>query len=332
MTKRTKVAVIGMADGPEAVEGASVLACLDPARFERFAVLCHENESGALRPGCCDRVLLLPPLHTPGFVSALVDAIRAEGLDVLLPGSALAASLLVHAGAALERTGIHSSSLGSEGTNFDEVQDAPLTPRRRLPTIASLASFAGPWPLLLQSSCGARRMAGDPWEALRAHEALQRAILSRGANETIDAINWAAHSSLEVALVLDEGQGLLGASAVRVLADDDRLRPWMAVTIEHEQLIRVAARAAGDLDLRGPSRYLFKLDEAGFSLADARAGFPLWIEVTRAGGPPLVELAVRAALGDELARPESIYSTPAGVLFSQTAEDAVFLGGTSQTP
>jgi len=323
MAARKRVAVVGMADGPEADEGPGVLACLARARFERVAVLCHENESGALRPGCCERAILVPHHESSTQVSNLVEAVRAEGLDVLLPGSARVAVMLARSADTLRSAGAGLCTPQLEAAALDTLHGVRLAGRHPLPGTPVLGACGGTYPVVLQSSCGARRRAGDEWEALRAHEALLRSGPAGTETPSVEAINWIPHATFEVALVAD-GRGVaVASSAVRVLADDDRLRPWLAVTVENDGLVDAAARVALQLELQGPSRFLFLLDAHGFALVDARAGFPLWIEVTTVGGPPLVELAVRAALGEELATVDSIPCTPAGVLFSQTAEDAL---------
>jgi hypothetical protein len=139
----------------------------------------------------------------------------------------------------------------------------------------------------------------------------------------VEAVGWSSHGAFEVALISNDRGQALAAAAVRVLADDDHLRPWMAVTVDNEPLVHAAARAALELQLAGPSQYLFRRDERGFALVDGRPGLPLWIEVTQAGGPPLVEILVGLGGDEDAPTLESLPCTPSGVLFSQTAEDVV---------
>ncbi|MFH0947026.1 MAG: hypothetical protein V2A76_17690 [Planctomycetota bacterium] len=129
----------------------------------------------------------------------------------------------------------------------------------------------------------------------------------------------------EVALVQDAGRGALGVAAVRVLAGDGRARPWMALTIENRPLAGTAARFAAALGIEGPLHLLFQEAEGVYRVLDVQAGFPMWIEVVRKGGPNLVEMAVRQALGEPFEGPGGggLPATPAGILFSQTAEDIV---------
>jgi hypothetical protein len=323
MASRIKVAVVSLADGPEATSGASILACLDPMRYERFAVLTHPNESGAMREGVCERVLRVPPLDDEGFVTALVDLVSTEAIDQVLPGSAAAAiclagcaDILLQADAALRLGNYNPADIG-------KLKQVALASRQALPSEPELHAFEGPWPLLLQKADGSRRRAGDAWEAFRAHQGLMRSNPAGSRAVFVEAVGWSSHGAFEVALISNDRGQALAAAAVRVLADDDHLRPWMAVTVDNEPLVHAAARAALELQLAGPSQYLFRRDERGFALVDGRPGLPLWIEVTQAGGPPLVEILVGLGGDEDAPTLESLPCTPSGVLFSQTAEDVV---------
>ena len=328
MAERMRVAVVGLADGPEAEAGAGVLACLDPLRYERVAILGDRNESGAARPGLCDRVLLLPPLEEAELVPALAEAAAREQLAVLLPGSARAAEVLAEGRKVLRGAGVDPGPLNPRA--LGSCVGARLVATTRKAGIAAARRETVPaedfaaaleeqerWPLLAIGERGARRLATDWWEALRAHQALA------ADGGTVTLCDWHPEQAFEVAVVQGENAEPLAAAAVRVLAGDERARPWLAVTIENRALLEAALSFARTAGLAGPLRFLFQRREEAFELVDARAGFPLWIEVVRAGGPNLVELAVMLARGETPAGRRDSPSTPAGVLFSQTAEDHV---------
>jgi hypothetical protein len=328
MAERIRVAVVGLADGPEAEAGAGVLACLDPRRHERVGILGDRNESGAARPGLCDRVLLLPPIEDAEFVPALADAIRREELEVVLPGSARAAAVLAEGRKVLRRAGVDPGPLNRRA--LGSCVGARLVATARKAAIAAARRETVPpedlaaalekqesWPLLAIGERGGRRLATDWWEAWRAYQALA------AEGETVTLCDWNPEQAFEVALVQGENAEPIAAAAVRVLAGDERARPWLAVTIQNRPLVDAAlcfARVAG---LAGPLRFLFQRRDQTFELVDARAGFPLWVEVVHAGGPNLVELAVALARGETPEGRRDAPATPAGVLFSQTAEDHV---------
>ncbi len=328
MGERMRVAVIGLADGPVAEAGAGVLACLDPERYERIGVLGDPNEAGAARPGVIDRALLLPPLLDVGFLPALVEAIVAEDLRVLLPGSPRAAAalargrgLLAPTGVALPRRHVSSTSitdLSGEGLTA-AARWAGVAARERTEVSADEDSFEPfeTWPIALIGAEGARRVATDAWEAIRAVESLERDATR------VVACPWNPEEVFEVALSVSRARELLGMAAVRVLADDARTRPWLAVTIENRPLVVAAARFAYHNGLVGPLHFLFNKGDGPPELVDVQPGFPLWIEVVSGESQSLVDQAVLHALAAKPAAGRARPSTPAGVLFSQTAEDFV---------
>lgn len=326
MGERMRVAVIGLADGPVAEAGAGVLACLDPERYERIGVLGDRNEAGAVRPGVIDRALLLPPLHHVGFLPALVEAIVAEDLRVLLPGSPRAAAALARGRGLLAPTGValprrhHSSITEIAGKALTTAaQRAGVAARDRDQVSADVDSFESveTWPIVLIGSNGARRIAKDAWGAIRAVESL-----ARDAAQVV-ACPWNPEEVFEIALSVSRARELLGAAAVRVLADDARTRPWLAVTIENRPLVEAAARFAYHNGLVGPLHFLFNKGDGPLELVDVQPGFPLWIEVIAGEKPNLVDQAVLHALAAKPAARRAKPWTPAGVLFSQTAEDFV---------
>ncbi|MBI4879438.1 MAG: hypothetical protein HY812_07220 [Planctomycetes bacterium] len=325
MDNRRTVAVLDLWDGPEAAAGASVLAALDCARFRRVGLVLRGREAGARRNGALDATAMLPALKDAAFLEALLEALQRAGAGVLLPGSIEAAfavarwrTSLARAGVAIPPAACETLALLAEHGILEACCRASL-PVGKLADLSrepgALRAQGLHWPLLLLGAAGERRRAGDAWEALRGVEPL--AARGRVCFAPFDPARL-----FEAALVLDERRGVLGASAVRVLADDERVRPWLAVTVENETLLAAASRLGVALGLLGPAHFLFQQEGAAFHALDAQPGFPLWIEATAAAGPHLVEIAVCQALGEEAA--PAIAATPAGVLFSQTAEDFAF--------
>jgi len=326
MEDRMRVAVVGLADGPEAEVGAAILACLDPTRYERFALLAEPNEAGALREGIADHRRLLPHPSDPAFVGALLEGAARDGWQALLGGSvecnrviSAASESLAHAGVAVH---------GSDTRHLDQlyldpprevVESAELSAAQRIVVpdqpVAELFHTHLCWPLLFVGAGGERRWAADSWEALRAIESL------RERSSAVAYISCDPLRVFELALVMDDDGRLLGSSAVRVLANDACARPWMAVTIQPSVLAESAARLARELGVAGPLQFQFTHADGQFTLLDIQPGFPAWIEVVTRGGPNLVELSLRKVPGHVPASPAP--HTPPGVLFSQTAEDYV---------
>jgi hypothetical protein len=328
MGERMNIAVVGLADGPEAEAGASVLACLDPKRYRRLGVMCDPNESGAMRPGVLDRSLLLPALDENAFERALGHAIESEDLRAVLPGSARAAVALAEAREGLAATGVGLAPLERSALKACSADELVRTARRGgvatapsavLPQTPTLASFAEivRWPVLMIGARGGLRRAGDAWEALRA----QTALAEEG--DAVRLCTFDTEAVWEVSLVITGSGAAVCGAAVRVLASDDRQRPWMVVTVDDRNLLRSAARLARGAGLAGPVHFLYTREAGVASLVDVRAGFPLWVEVSLAGGPNPVECALSGALGESLATRPDFPCTPPGVLFSQTAEDHV---------
>jgi len=324
MSELLTVAALDIRDGPEAVPGASVLATLDPRRYRRVGLALDRNEPGVLRDGALDAAVLLPPLDDPRFSGALVATILREKIRVVLPGSAPAATALTRAAPLLQPCGCGTpirdaaplEALAQVGVgDLCRRFGIPLGRFFELPNDDVLqTSVELPWPVLLIGADGRRVRAGDEWEVIHG----RRELSSAG---RVSAVPVDPTRLIEAFLVTDASQRLLGGAAARVLSDDSRQRPWMAVTVDNPELLEAAKRAVLALDLTGPVTLLLQWEGPAHQIIDVVPGFPLWIEVVLGGGPHLVERAVAAALGEaESVKPEF---TPAGILFSQSFEDFV---------
>jgi hypothetical protein len=120
----------------------------------------------------------------------------------------------------------------------------------------------------------------------------------------------------EAAVVCGAGGRVRACAAVRVIASDARARPWVAVTVDDPALFRAARKVAAAV--RGTGPFVIRFEAGGaWRAADARPGFPTWVEAAHAAGVPLVHAALPRPL-----RPSAPRRKPeAGILFSQTAED-----------
>lgn len=325
MKDKTNVAIVGLADGPNAGAGVGVAACLDADRFVRFGILGHRNESGAMRSDLVDHMLLLPPVEDPGFGAALGQVVCAKGIEYFLPGSTAAARALSQASAALKSVGARAiapsfpaldkatgtgtwSLARSAGIRAVERNPAPLSPTDPLLTLM------GSTTMLLIGSNGDCRRAQDPWDAVRARESLAKH--SAG----VSLADCSPKEHFEVAVLLDSSSKTRAACCVRVLADDMNARPWMVSSIENKTLLDQAMRFAQATGLSGPLRLHFTRRGLLFHVVDWQPGFPSWIELTHTAGPDLVPLSLQDVPAD--ATPDC---TPANLLFTQTAEDFAFL-------
>lgn len=296
---RATALVIGLEDGAEGGSGPAVLACLPPARWRRIGVVAGAGEAGAYREGILDEVELLPPPGHAEFAGELARLVARHGECAVLPGSRAAAAALAD---------------WDGGTVIDSCRrdGLPSLSFTLLPSVFGPASFGYSFPCLLAGVAG-RMRAGDAWEAQRAAERLAR-------GGPVHCAVFDPLQRFEVAIVAVEGGRPLGSAAVRVLADDARLRPWAALSVDSPALLDAAGRVAAAARLEGSVTLHFQLAGRRFLCAGAEPGFPPWIELGRAAAPNLVELAARLALGAE---PAPAGHLPAGHLFTQTAEDLV---------
>ncbi|MBL7008899.1 MAG: hypothetical protein ISR76_07865 [Planctomycetes bacterium] len=315
---RPVVAVIGLEDGPEAGAGPGVLACLDAARWRRLGVVAGINEAGAYRPGILDEVVRLPAPGAAGFLGALLELVRSREVRCVLPGSAAAAAALAAAADELREAGV-----GLRLARPRDGQPLALAQGCRRAGVACLefhelpagfipASFRLSLPAVIVGP-GGRARAYDEWEAQRAAERLAAAA-GPLACATFDPTR-----VFQVAVLAEAGR-VLAAGAVRVLADDCRMRPWLALTVDSPALLDAASRLSRAAELDGPAVLHFHQRGRAFLAAGVDPGFPMWVEVCRLDGPNLVELSVRQALGEAVAAAGVV---PAGGLFSQTSDDLV---------
>jgi hypothetical protein len=332
LAARRRVAVVGLEDGPERCAGPGVLAALSRERFHRVAIAGSPHESGARCEELFDALAgaLTPASGSREAAEQLAELAREHEIEAFLPGSPAAARILARASRLLARAGARTppfdraalERLRADGIAVrcerGRVPVAELYPLAGDVTAAELAA-SGPWPVTLLGSDGARRRAVDALEAARAARTLRSQGAVRVGLAHVDARN----TYEQAALVGSDGRWL-GSASVRVLADDDRLRPWLAVTVDDERLERAGREALAVLDLRGPCSLLLHERGGEIELADLQPGFPVWIEVVLGGGPNLVELAVDDLLGGAGgSRVEPAGRTPAGTLFSHCAHDVV---------
>ena len=257
MSRIPTVAVVGVEDGPEAGPGPAILACLAPSAARRVAIATSPFEAGALRADRVDRAVCVEPpeLDEDAFRRGLLEAVEAEGIDVVVPGSPRVVGPLIRSRAllaglgatvplarsatadALERCGIHDAchrwgvatvtawELGAAGDS-------------------SPATHEIGFPVMVTSSAAWRRRARDAAELSSIRNELRDLGVAR-----ITAVAEAAAQTFEWAGIVARGGTVRARAAVRVLMDDDRGRPWIAITIRHTDLDATAERLVAALDL-----------------------------------------------------------------------------------
>ncbi len=312
---RIPIAVVGLADGPEAAAGVSLLQCLPPHRFQRIGIIADATEAGAHQPRLLDKVAHLPPPADPSFLPAMLDVIAAFGVRVILPGTtAIAQDLQAYAADFALRGAVVLAATSAMQMNqrLTVAAGQAALPMESMDEVAhSPECLAG----LLQNDRGLRKKSFDSWQALRAVEKLSDC--------SVWLSPWDGQHAYEAVVIPNLASQIIASGSVRVLADDDNLRPWMAVSMESAELDALLQRACLELRLDGPAHFLLQRSHSQFKIAAVAAGFPMWMEITRAAGPDLLGIAVDQALGEAPASLDRVQRLPAGILFSQSAEDLV---------
>lgn len=316
------VAVLGMEDGPEAAPGPSVIGALAAGGFNTCAVGLTPFESGIWREPRASKAFSFPHPPSP---KELMARLVSEGVSVVLPGSPQAALLLADAHAQLAQTSVRTPLCAPE--RFIELSRDGLHapwPRRcatplargwNLPTEVSETNFSGEWawPLVLTTDIGLRLRVTTAFHAVRAVQRLRTAGATR-----VTVIETTPSALFEVCVVTAPQGRLLGSAAVRVLADDDRERPWMCVSIDDDSLHREAAFAAAALGLGGALTLRFTAPYGLPLLTEVVYGLPHWVETSQVAGCCLAALQVRALLDEA---PTAEVRVPAGLVFSACADD-----------
>lgn len=323
-TARARIAVVGLEDGPESCAGPGLLACL--AGLPRIAVATRACESGAFRGAIAEEFALVGSPGTEAFERDVLALAHERAPCAILPGNARAASALARLDARIRSSG--SSLLASAPRSLEALSPARLTATCKRAGVLSLPSHelapdatveqvlaASAWPVTLLGGTGLRRRGFDALEVLRHARALRElgAMHVRSASPALRSI-------VECCVVLSGKGTSLGSCSVRVLEDDERLRAWLAVTIEDERLEHAALALGRAARITGPLLVTFALHAGDLSLLDAQAAFPSWIEACLREGPNLPRLAVDHLLGRRTPRARRV---PAGTLFSQVAHDVV---------
>ncbi len=317
------IAVVGQEDGPEGSPGPSVIGALRAGKRRCLAVALSPHEAGIWREPRADAVLVLAAGSGP---AELARSLRKAKVTLALPGSFAGALLLAEASSWLAdaniansnahpeallrhvHTGLHSCISTRAGAWLARGADVAA------PAHAESLALAQGWPQVLVSDRGLTQRVHTAQSARKAVERLRAA----GA-ERLTLLETRPGSLLEVALVRIKGE-VAGAIAVQVLADDDRERPWCAVSIDDPALLAWAGAAAKELAFDGPMTLRFQQHGVTPLLMEIRPTFPHWIEAAAVAGAPLVERLLAATEGR--AWKGRVQARP-GVLFSASAEDAV---------
>jgi hypothetical protein len=318
---RIPIAVVGLTDGPEAAAGVSLLQCLPPHRFLRIGIIADATEAGAHQPRLLDKVAHLPVPSDSSFLPAMLDVVVAFGVRVIVPGTtAIAQDLQAYAADFAARGAVVLAATGAAQMDQRLMVAAahaslPMVERVAIEQADEVAQHPFCLSGLLQNDRGLRKKCFDSWQALRAVEKLQ-------ANH-IWLSPWDSQNAFEAVVIPNQAGQILASGTVRIIADDDNSRPWMAVSMESAELDALLQRACLELQLDGPAHFLLQRSHSQFKIAAVHAGFPMWMEITRAAGPDLLGVAVELALGEVPAAIDRIQRLPAGILFSQSAEDLV---------
>lgn len=318
---RIPVAVVGLTDGPEACAGASLLHCLPAHRFLRIGIIADAAEAGAHQPRLLDKVAHLPSPSDWSFLPAALELIDALGVVAFLPGSVPIAQQLQRYAVDLAARG--SVVVAASGAEQLDQRFATAAAKAALPMVERIAldspDQAGRQPAclsgMLHNNLGMRKKCTDAWQAQRGAEKL--------ADRHLWISPWNSQHAFEAVVIPDAHGNVLASGSVRILADDDNLRPWMAVSVENPELDALLERACQQLHLDGPAHFLIQYSNSQFKIASLQAGFPMWMEITRAAGPDLVGIALDYALGTAPPTVDRAQRLPAGILFSQSAEDLV---------
>ncbi|MBM3991297.1 MAG: hypothetical protein FJ298_09875 [Planctomycetes bacterium] len=324
MSSRARVVVVGLEDGPECCAGPGLLACLEGR--QRVALATRACESGAFRPGIAEEFALCPAEGSAPLEQGALALASKTRACVLVPGSAGVANSLAGTAARLARRGVRALVPTPAAVAALAPSQLALTCKRarvrsvwtrEIPPDATAEQLlaSSVWPLTLLGGLGLRRRAMDAMEALR-HA---RSLRSLGAS-AVYASSPSPRALVECCVAITSEGKSLGSCSVRVLEDDERLRPWLAVTIEDERLERATLALARTARIRGPLLVTFVLTGGEPHVLDAQAAFPSWIEICLREGPNLPRLAVEAALGARMPRARRV---PAGTLLSQVAHDVV---------
>lgn len=318
---RLPIAVVGLADGPEAAAGVGLLPCLPAHRYLRVGVIADATEAGAHQPRALDKVAHLPIPYDPSFLPAMLDVITTFGIRVIVPGTiAIAQDLQAYAADFAVRGAVVLAASGAIHMDQRLMSAAahaalPMVERVELENADAAAEQPTCLSGLIQNNRGLRRKCYDNWQAIRAAEKL--------ASQQLWLSPWDSQHAYEAVVIPNACGQIVASGTVRVLADDDNTRPWMAVSMESQELDGLLQRTCSELHLDGPAQLLLQRSHSQFKIASVHAGLPVWMEITRAAGPDLLGIAIDLALAETPLSQDRVQRLPAGILFSQTAEDLV---------
>ncbi len=322
--KPTVVGVYGVNCGDAPSAGVAALEALGAARgIRRIALSSSAAATGNWLAGLYEASFLVPDPRQDagGFVAALRDLRRREGLSVLLPGETGAVAPLADLSTTLEKHGVRVSA-----------PDPLLLPRVARRALAATCASAGvPWcgePIVEAPDDPALRgrkfpcLAGPAEEGKELHvrgtDELQAALRQARAEGTLP---WGVRDEADrdewsVALVVD-GEDVV-AGCARILVRGDDRSAWAALSVEAPEAVEAATRLARSIRWRGPIEVELASkngDEPAVTRCIPR--LPTWSVLAAEAGRNLPLAAVRVALEEAPTRG----SWRAGLLGIHTTED-----------
>ena len=124
----------------------------------------------------------------------------------------------------------------------------------------------------------------------------------------------------DVIALMDKGQTLVGAVAMKKIGLTEKGKAFAGVTIDHDRLIGLTAEILEKLHWIGPAECEFMRDEEGdFHLMEVNGRFPSWLYLAAVAGQNLPFLTVQLAL-DRPVSPQKHYRS--GKLFVRTVTDS----------
>ncbi len=314
-----RIGVMGLEDGPEAGAGVGMLEVLAARSVSRAGLVIGGDEAGAHREGLADVVMRTPDPASPRAPESLWTMLKKASVDLLLPGSARSGAFLDACHDAWGADGgplrlvpsLARRKAAEPLALFTALAKASIEVAPYLP----IADYGRYWPVEFRLPCLALYADGS---MTRVGDAMGVAACAR--RGAVACVSADLQARVEIAWIGNRVGKVVGMAAVRVLADDERGRPWAAVTCADERLTLLANAVAKVVALPGPVLLQVEHTPSASRIIGLRRAFPHWVEAAAKGGIDLISLAAKVARKQRTTSPASVEP---GILFTQTAEDII---------